>query len=265
MTFSYTQIAQYLRCPRSYQYKYMLGWQERADRASLAFGRSFEKALEALFRKQDPGAELFQQWSAYREAQLDYGERDDWDSMLRQGIGLLERFAQDNRVHVRPQNLQKKLIKVLPRGNDFVAYVDAIGSLDGKRCLLEWKTTTARYAEEPAGLTALDLQLVSYSWISGISDVAIVAFLRKRQPEIQYLKASISDEQRREFGEIVDATVGQIESGQFLPRPGIRFPQNTCVSCAHLGLCLDKPELVQANLIRREGASDLDWLDGIDG
>jgi hypothetical protein len=63
----------------------------------------------------------------------------------------------------------------------------------------------------------------------------------------------------------VDATVQQIESGQFLPRPGIRFPQNTCVSCPHLGLCLDKPELVAANLIRKPGASDLDWLDGIDG
>jgi len=87
--------------------------------------------------------------------------------------------------------------------------VDAIGLLDGAKRLLEWKTTSARYPEQPEGLTSLDLQLVCYSWITGISDVAIVAFVRKRVPEIQYLLASITDEQRREFGQLVDATVGQ--------------------------------------------------------
>jgi hypothetical protein len=31
--------------------------------------------------------------------------------------------------------------------------------LDGKRCLIEWKTTSSRYSEEPDGLLALDPQL----------------------------------------------------------------------------------------------------------
>src|SRR5882762_7390747 len=106
--------------------------------------------------------------------------------------------------------------------------------------------------------------LVCYSWITGISDVANVAFVRKRVPEIQYLLASITDQQRREFGQLVDATVGQIESAQFLPRPGIRFPQNGCVTCVHLGLCLGNQPLVDSKLIRQLGASDLDWLDVLD-
>jgi hypothetical protein len=160
--------------------------------------------------------------------------------------------------------MQKKLIRPLANGNEFVAYVDAVGHLDGTKRLLEWKTTSARYPEQPEGLTSLDLQLVCYSWISGISDVAIVAFVRKRVPEIQYLLASITDEQRREFGQLVGATVGQIETAQFLPRPGIRFPQNGCVSCAHLGLCLGNESLVNSKLIRQPGASDLDWLDVLD-
>ena len=98
----------------------------------------------------------------------------------------------------------------------------------------------------------------------GISDVAIVAFVRKRIPEIQYLMASISEVQRREFGQLVEATVGQIETAQFPSHPGIRFPQNGCVSCAHLGLCLGNESLVEAKLIRQPGASDLDWLNGLD-
>src|ERR1019366_2974207 len=46
MTFSYTQVSQYLRCPRSYRYRYLDGWREKESRASLCFGRCFEKALE---------------------------------------------------------------------------------------------------------------------------------------------------------------------------------------------------------------------------
>jgi hypothetical protein len=58
----------------------------------------------------------------------------------------------------------------------------------------------------------------------------------------------------------VENTVAQIEAGQFVPRSGIRFPQNGCTSCPHLGLCLNNQPLIDANLIRRPGAADLDWL-----
>ena len=83
----------------------------------------------------------------------------------------------------------------------------------------------------------------------------------KSVPEIQYLKAIITDEQRREYGRLVEATVSQIEAGQFPSHSGIRFPQNGCMSCSHLGLCLDSQELITANLIRKPGASALDWID----
>jgi hypothetical protein len=38
------------------------------------------------------------------------------------------------------------LVRQLSNGNDFIAYIDAIGKLDGNDCLLEWKTTTSRLA-----------------------------------------------------------------------------------------------------------------------
>jgi hypothetical protein len=266
VTFSYSQISQFLRCPRSYRYRYLDGWKEKESRAALCFGRSFEKALGALFEREDPGAMLFKEWGVYRDVPLEYTHGDDWERLLRQGIGLLERFARDNRIRVRQpqQNMQKKLLRALPNDNEFVAYVDAIGQLDGTRRILEWKTTSARYPDQPEGLTSLDLQLVCYSWITGISEVAIVAFVRKRFPEIQYLAASITEAQRQEFGQVIEATVGQIEAAQFQSRPGIRFPQNGCVSCAHLGLCLGNEALAGTKLIRQPGAAELDWLDSID-
>jgi hypothetical protein len=100
MTYSYTQISQYLTCPRRYRHRYLDGWKEKDTRAAMLFGRAFEQALGALFRREDPGAVLFSEWSTSQSQDLRYSNRDSWDRMLRQGIMLLTRFCQDDRVQV---------------------------------------------------------------------------------------------------------------------------------------------------------------------
>ncbi len=263
MIYSFTQLSHYLSCPRRYRHRYLDGWQEKDTRAAMLFGRAFEQALGAYFRHEDPGVTLYREWANFRQQPLQYSERDSWDGMLQQGIQLLERFIQEDRVRVRQprKNLQIKFTRPLPDGNEFVAYVDAIGKLDDKGCLLEWKTTSSRYPEQPDGLLALDPQLLCYSWITGISEVAQVVFVRKRLVEIQYLQTTITDEQRREFSSLVHETIRQIESAQFLPHSGIRFPQNPCRTCPYVGLCLQKPQLIEAGLIRRPGAQDFGVFD----
>ncbi len=233
MIYSYTQISQYLTCPRRYRHRYLDGWKEKDTRAAMLFGRAFERALGALFRREDPGAALFAEWSACQGQVLHFSNRDSWDRMLRQGLMLLTRFCQDGRVQIRQprRNLQIKFTRSLSDKNDFVAYIDAIGILGGKRCLLEWKTSSSRYPEEPEGLLSLDPQLVCYSWITGIADVAQVVFVRKSLVEVQYLHTTITDEQRQEFGRLVESTIHRIESADFLPHSGIRFPQNPCNTC----------------------------------
>jgi CRISPR/Cas system-associated exonuclease Cas4 (RecB family) len=72
MVYSYTQISQYLRCPRSYRYRYLDGWREKETRAAMAFGRCFETALGAYFRQEDCGATLFKEWEAYCDAPFEY-------------------------------------------------------------------------------------------------------------------------------------------------------------------------------------------------
>jgi PD-(D/E)XK nuclease superfamily len=100
MTYSYTQIAQYLRCPRSYRYRYLDGWKEKDSRATLLFGRCFEQAFGAYFHREDSGAALFSEWAIYKDTPLEYSHGDTWERMLRQGIQLLERLAQDDRIEV---------------------------------------------------------------------------------------------------------------------------------------------------------------------
>ena len=133
MTYSYTQISQYLSCPRRYRHRYLDGWQEKDTRAAMLFGRAFEQAVAALFRREDPAAVLFEQWSVCKDMGLTYSGNDTWDRMLQQGIQLLERFAQDGRVRIRrPRSTQQiQFNRTLSSGNNFVSYVDAIGELDG--------------------------------------------------------------------------------------------------------------------------------------
>jgi CRISPR/Cas system-associated exonuclease Cas4 (RecB family) len=262
MTYSYTQISQYLNCPRRYRYRYLDGWKEKDTRATMLFGRAFEQALSAYFRHEDSAEALFREWAPHKDSKLEYSNGATWDRMLQQGIQLLERFAQDDRIRIRQprQNLQIKFAQSLSNSNDFVAYIDAIGHLDGARCLIEWKTASNRYPDEPKGLLMLDSQLVCYSWITGISDVAQIVFVRKRLVEIQYFRTTITDEQRKEFGRLVDDTIRRIESAQFLPHSGVRFPQNPCTSCPYVGLCLGQPELVETTLVRHPG-DDLGLFD----
>jgi hypothetical protein len=123
------------------------------------------------------------------------------------------------------------------------------------------ETTSSRYPEEPDGFLALDPQLLCYSWITGISDVAQIVFVRKRMVEVQYLRTTITAEQRHEFSDLVHDMIHRIKSAQFLPHIGIRFPQNPCSTRPYVRLCLGRAPLVEAGLIRRPGAQDFGVFD----
>src|SRR5207247_4916112 len=119
----------------------------------MLFGRAFERALAAFFLRQDAAAVLFQEWKPCQDQKLEYPHGDTWDRMLEQGIQLLDRFCQEDRVRIRQprRNLQIKFVRPLSDQNEFVAFLDAIGQLDGRRSLIEWKTTESRYSDNQDG------------------------------------------------------------------------------------------------------------------
>src|SRR3981081_418746 len=137
MVYSYTQISQYLRCPRSYRYRYLDGWREKETRAAMAFGRCFENALGAYFRQEDCSAALCKEWEAYRDTPFEFKKGETWDRFVHQGVHLLQRFAQDDRVRVHNprKDLQIKFLQTLTGGSEIVSYLDAIGEIDGASSL----------------------------------------------------------------------------------------------------------------------------------
>jgi hypothetical protein len=92
MIFSHTQISQYLRCPKSYRYRYLDGWREKETCAAMAFGRCFEKSLAAYFSGEDCTAALFKEWEAFRGSPFEYKKGETWDRFVHQGIHLLQKL-----------------------------------------------------------------------------------------------------------------------------------------------------------------------------
>jgi hypothetical protein len=121
MNFSYTQIGQFLACPRRYHFQYLDGWKEKGTRAAMLFGRAFEKALAAFFLREAASETLFNEWAQYRDLEMQYSTHDNWDRMLQGGMQLLDRFAQEDRVRIlQPQiNLQVKILRPLPGDHTF--------------------------------------------------------------------------------------------------------------------------------------------------
>ena len=153
MIFSHTQISQYLRCPKSYRYRYLDGWREKETRAAMAFGRCFERALAAYFSGQDCRLSYSRNGELSGILRLNTRRENPGIGCVHQGVHLLEtiRSGRSRQIHRPEQDLQVKMTRSLPGGNEFVAYLDAVGELDGTKCLIDWKTTTSRYPEEPGG------------------------------------------------------------------------------------------------------------------
>jgi hypothetical protein len=262
MIYSYSQISQFLSCPRRYRYRYVDGWRGKETSPNVAFGRCFEKAVAAYFLREDSKQVFLREWTAIKSAPLEFIRGDRWETVLQQGFVLLDRLAQNDRVVIREpkRHLQVRVSKQLTGCRQFVAYIDAVGWIDGTRTIIDWKTSTCRFPAEPEGLVALDPQLVCYSWITGEPEVALVVFVRKHLPDIQYLRATVSEQQRRDFQLLVEDTVLRIDSGQFLAQTDFRSPQNGCTSCPFVGLCLPDAPLSKRDLVRKAGG-DLGWFD----
>src|SRR2546422_9479394 len=225
--YSYTQISTYLQCPLKYKYHYLDGWMERGDKANLVFGRIFQTAIEAQFQVADSVRFFSEQWGKVKDVPLEYSNGDSWEQMLEQGQRLLARFRQDQRVQIEDgrTDFQVKIRRLLPMSErHFLAYIDAIGWVDGIHSLIEWKTSTQAYPESNPRVLELDPQLVCYSWAAQKQDVYLVNFVRKKHPEIQYLRARIRKRQWRVFEQTFVILVGGRGGGGVYPPAGLRCP-----------------------------------------
>jgi len=111
---------------------------------------------------------------------------------------------------------------------------------------LEESCHSARtYPDQPEERISPDLQPACYSCVTGIGLLFLLHRSSNRiisawRPGDSVSLPSIAEELCQEFGRLAEATALQIGFAQFPSHPGIRFPENGRVSCAHLDLCLGR-------------------------
>jgi hypothetical protein len=147
--------------------------------------------------------------------------------MLEEGQELLRRFEADQRILIEDarRDLQVKLRRPLVgSARDFLGYIDALGWVDSIHCVIEWKTSSLSYPESTPRILELDPQLICYSWMTQRQDVCLVNFVRKKQPEIQYLHARIRKRQWKAFERILGTLVSDIRPGPSTLVPEFAIP-----------------------------------------
>ena len=212
----------------------------------------------------DPAGVLFEQWSLYKNVGIAYSGNDTWDShaatrhpvarALRAGWTRSHSPPSFNTAGSVPSGLSVLAMSSSPM-SDAIGELDATPMRSGMEDYLRTISGTAgghRRTRSPTRLLFMD-------------DAGSTKSPRLFSSASGWSKSSICvprlpTKQRQEFAALVDDTVRRIESGLFLPHSGIRFPQNPCTTCPFIGLCLDKPDLVEAGLVRKPGV-DLGLFD----
>lgn len=203
---SYSAGLDWEQSPLKYYLRRVLGWKQRDVKASFKFGRALEEAIQFYHDNQGLGGleKFVVLWNQHMDDKtIEYTKTErDWASLLRTGAEMMRLYA------IRQPSLpiplgaavvfQREYSKT-PFAEDsdygdieFAGKLDIVSYIDPQHPLLprvQWKPeygalrplivdikTSAVDLPERPGIVAFDKQLRSYSWLTGIRDVAFLWF-----------------------------------------------------------------------------------------
>lgn len=212
-THSYSSGQEFVSCPRKYWLKRGEGWREKGQSAAAEFGRCLEDAVQFhVTNNLQGGVEEFSRlWKKREGLDLTYKDAEgDWFDQQAIGEQMMKLFALEwTRLCLSNPRFQLNYEKeVFPgthlAGLNFTAYVDMwaeiqLGSVAqggaGVRKPVIIDIKTSRTPPPPMQFIAMDPQLRSYAWVSGVSDVGFLWFQKmsagalKRGDKVSLLEA----------------------------------------------------------------------------
>lgn len=196
--------------PFKYKLQKIHGWKEKNTKARFELGKAFESAVQFYHENRgdrDGAIEHFKAaWKVYEKEPLGFTKVErDWATCLRIGIDWLKLYA------IRQPSLpiplggqsvfQREYVKEVFPGDpnygeiEFIGKPDIISFVDPQHPLLprvDWRPeygafrpiitdikTAGNDFPEQYGLAAFDLQIRSYSYLTGIRDGALLWFVKK--------------------------------------------------------------------------------------
>jgi len=214
----------WLRCPKSWEYKYVYGLKIPPS-GPLIVGSAYHTALEGNFQQKiesmkdlplDSCLDLF---SDAWENRLLEEELVIWDKLgpgesKDQGMGLVKEYIISTSPSVQPVQVERTIYSEIA-GVKFICRVDLE---DIQRAIIDHKTSAKAYSQDDvdrdiqasAEAFALGRPIVFYNHVA----------IKSRTPRIQIIKSYRTQSDIDWWKELATGVVAQMESGIAPPRPG---------------------------------------------
>lgn len=251
---SVSQLKTYLRCPRQYELRYVLGEPQERVAAALVLGTAVHAALASYYTAlRDGGAPPLEAvldvyggaWVAAQPPDVPVLTDDDEPLAVLEQLGrrMLQVFhAQAIRLTgLRPVMIEAPFAIELhhPESHEvlderLVGVIDLVADVDGRRLIVEHKTSARRYSRDQL---EHDLQPTAYLLAArrldlGADGLAYQIITKAATPAIQHAEVARTTDQERELLVTVVGVLRAIEAGAFYPVRGWQ-----CRSCAHRDAC----------------------------
>ena len=187
---SSSSLDQFRMCRRKFKLSRIDGWKQKDRKASLEFGKCLEAGLQFYFQnglKPGDGPDEFRRlWAKFIDQPLTFTDQEgDWSNLNKVGVEGLRLFeiTLPNLPIKNPKfqlNYEKKLWPGDPVYGHlgYTAYIDILSTLDdATRLIIDVKTAKSTLDITP-NMVSLDGQLRKYAWVSGITEVGFLNFVK---------------------------------------------------------------------------------------
>jgi putative RecB family exonuclease len=252
---SFSAVSSYLKCPRSYEMRYVRRAPAETRPGSLVFGSAIHEALATFYDalregKAAPGPEAMgdafrASWARQLAGDVPvlFDEKDTAASMAEAGVRLLACFCEQAPPPHEVLQVEAPFAieiadpdtgEVLPER--LVGVFDAVvRDPDGRCRILEHKTGARRWTEDRL---AYDLQLTAYSLaapVMGLGDAAVVVqlLLKTKAPALELYEVARTERDRQDLRRVLVGVLTAIRAGAFYP-----VRDWHCRGCAFAGTCV---------------------------
>ena len=243
---SYSRINKYLHCPEQYRLYYVERLRPRAPSASLVFGQILHQALAFFFQGKGDAVAFFQKaWAEARHMSLTYGQRETWAKLRDRGQALVEKFLQEELPRLSEVRASEKSFEVAITGLDlpFIGVIDLVANLDGKRTVVDFKTSGSAFEDHEAFLSD---QLTAYQLAEPEAEqAALCVLIKSKEPKIEWHLSKRNGNQLVEFLSKTGIVARDIASARFYKRPG-----KWCAWCDYLPVCLGEHQKREETLVQ---------------
>ncbi len=237
---SVSQVKCYLRCPRQYQLKYVLGVAPAFLPAALAFGTAVHAALASHYHALQAGSprSLEELVTVFRDAWANASAgpvplqaEDDADSdVVDRGVAMLRAFhAQAPAAHVEVEDVERSFsVELHDPDSGEVIEERLVGAFDlvvreaGRAIVVEHKTAARKWTDDQL---RYDFQVTAYRFAArllGLGDVGLrLQILTKtKSPTVHVEDIERDDHAEDDFLRTVIGVLRAIDAGAFYPIRG---------------------------------------------